>query len=80
MLGFNAVQLRANIERVEAIDKGITLLAGINKDAIINAIALVGEEGKNKNISLPEDYKDSNVSSKVVKLIMGLIHAHKYHH
>lgn len=79
ILDFNAIQIRANLERPEAFDKGVIILAGLNKNTIVNAIEMTIEEReKGQKITVPDDYKDINVSSKVVKLIMGLTAVKKY--
>ena len=78
LLGFHAVQIRSNIERTESIDKGIIVLTGLNKNAIINAIQLVVKGGRVENSSIPDDYKDINVSLKITKLVMGLASVRKY--
>ncbi len=80
ILGFNAIQIRVNLERPEAFDKGVIVLAGLNRNSIIEAIEMtVTEKEKGQQIVVPEDYKDTNVSSKVVKLIMSLTAIKKYH-
>lgn len=80
MFDFNAIQIRANLERPEAFDKGVIILAGLNSDSIVSAIEMtVKEREKGQKIAVPDDYKDINVSSKVVKLIMGLTAVKKYH-
>lgn len=80
ILNFNAIQIRTNLERPESFDKGVIILAGLHKDSILNAIEMtVREKEKGQKIIVPDDYKDLNVSSKVVKLIMGLTAVKKYH-
>lgn len=80
ILGFNAIQIRANLERPEAFDKGVIILAGLNKNSIVNAIDMTIKEAKSgQKKVVPDDYQDLNVSSKVVKLIMGLTALKKYH-
>lgn len=78
ILNFNAIQIRVNLERPEAFDKGVIILAGFNKNSIVNAIE-VTVKAKGEEKVVPDDYKDTNVSSKVVKLIMGLTAIKKYH-
>ncbi|MFH1833022.1 MAG: UDP-N-acetylglucosamine 2-epimerase (non-hydrolyzing) [Candidatus Levyibacteriota bacterium] len=77
MLNFNAIQIRANLERPEAFDKGVIILAGFNKNSIINAVEMTVKE-KEKTI-VPDDYKDTNVSSTGVKRMRGLTAVQKYH-
>ena len=73
ILDFPAIQIRVSTERPEAFDKGTIILTGFNKDSILNAIDLtVSVRNDGEKTVMPEDYKDLNVSTKVVKLIMGL--------
>lgn len=77
ILGFPAVQIRVSTERPEAFDAGSIILVGFNKESILNAVELSIKTEKGKVV--PVDYKDHNVSTKVVKLIMGITGINKYH-
>lgn len=77
LLGFHAIQVRANVERPEAFEKGVIILAGLNKNTILNAIEMTVKQ--KEKIAPPDDYKDTNVSEKVARLMMGLVAARKYH-
>lgn len=80
ILGFKAIQIRVSTERPEAFDSGSISLVGFNKNSIINSVKLVIDlENRGEKIVLPTDYKDTNVSTKVVKLIMGIVGINKYH-
>lgn len=80
ILGFKAVQIRISTERPEAFDSGSIILTGFNKDVIVNAVNLViKQEERGETLVLPHDYQDKNVSTKVVKLIMGIVGIRKYH-
>lgn len=80
ILKFKAIQIRVSTERPEAFDAGSIILAGFNKDSIMSAINLsVSQEEQEVEGSIPNDYRDIHVSSKVVKLIMGLTGNKKYH-
>lgn len=79
ILNFPAVQIRVNLERQEAFDSGAMILAGINKHTIVNAVELVIDRYKKRErVMVPNDYRDLNVSTKVVKLIMGLTGIKRY--
>lgn len=79
-LGFRAVQIRVSSERPEAFDKGSIILTGFNQESLATAIKLLlSEQEKGEKMVLPPDYQDTNVSSKVVKLILGLTGIKKYH-
>ncbi len=72
MLNFPAVLLRTSTERPEAIDHGTMIVAGIETDELIQSIQMVRkivDEGG--SYSLPRDYRDVNVSEKVVRIIQG---------
>ena len=72
MLNFPAVLLRTSTERPEAIDHGTMIVAGIETDELIHSIQMVRkifDEGG--SYSLPRDYRDVNVSEKVVRIIQG---------
>lgn len=80
ILGFSAIQIRVSTERPEAFDSGSIILVGFNRNIIVNAISLVvSQKNKGESLVLPEDYKDVNVSTKVVKLILGLTGIKKHH-
>lgn len=72
-MDFPAVQLRVSSERPEAFDEGVGILSGRNKDSVLHAIEIVTEERKKGiKMNVPRNYRDTNVSSKVVRLIAGL--------
>lgn len=80
ILGFRAIQVRTSSERPEAFDTGSIILTGFDPSSIINAIELLMDlNKKNEATVVPKDYQDKNVSTKVVKLIMGLASINKYH-
>lgn len=76
---FPAVQIRVSTERPEAFDAGSIILCGFNKHSIASSIKIAIDEKKKGKHTIPSDYKDENVSEKVVKLIMGLTGISKYH-
>ena len=69
---FPAVCIRTSTERPEALDKGNFILAGITAERVLQAIEVAVEMNRNHDLgtSVP-DYKDMNVSAKVVKLIQS---------
>lgn len=72
ILNFPAITVRNSMERPEGLDTGSIIITGLNKDIIINSISLVlyeKEKGIKKEFS--EDYKVTNTSLRVVKLITG---------
>lgn len=79
ILGFRAIQIRVSSEHPEAFDAGTIILTGHNKETIQKAIEIVVNlEEKGEKLDIPEAYKTTNVSTKVVKLILGLASIRKY--
>ena len=69
---FPAVCIRTSTERLEALDKGDFILAGIDKDHLLQAVDVAVEMNKNNDLGIPvPDYVDENVSDKVVKIIQS---------
>ena len=72
ILGFYGILIRTSTERPEALDAGSVILGGITTKTIEQAIELsVSMRENNEPIKLPNDYRDENVSIKVVKLIQS---------
>ena len=67
------MQMRVSSERPEAFDEGVSILSGRNKDSVLQAIGvIVGERAKGVKMNVPRNYRDTNVSSKVLRHIVGL--------
>ena len=66
ILGFPGVLLRTSTERPEVLDKGTVVIGGIRGEDVERAITL-SENGE--ETVMAEDYADTNVSVKVIKLI-----------
>ena len=72
ILSFPAISLRQSMERPEAQDAGTIILTGFDKDVVLNAIKTVIYEHEIKSYEqIPYEYKISNTSWRVVKLILG---------
>lgn len=72
ILRFPAVLIRTSTERPEALDKGVIIIGGINKGAVLQSVELCRTMWENKELILPvTDYMDTNVSVKVVKIIQS---------
>ncbi|MBD5473258.1 MAG: UDP-N-acetylglucosamine 2-epimerase (non-hydrolyzing) [Lachnospiraceae bacterium] len=71
---FSAVCIRTSTERPEAMDKGNFILAGIGKEGVLQGIdvAIQMNEACALASEVP-DYKEENVSMKVVKLIQSYV-------
>lgn len=64
-----AVCIRTSTERPEALDAGCFVLAGIDEKNLLQAVevAILNKEGA----KVVDDYKDTNVSDKVMKMIQS---------
>lgn len=70
LLDFAGVLIRTSTERPEALDAGTVVLGGVTADEIMQSLELAVAMQKNgEPRSLPRDYRDENVSVKVVKII-----------
>ena len=73
LMGFPAVQVRESSERPEAFDEGTLILTGLDKDVILEAIDItVKQFAAGEKFNIPKSYRDTNVSSKILRLIVGL--------
>jgi len=72
-MGFPAIQIRESSERPEAFDEGVLILSGMDKDIILQAIDITTQQvAASEKFNVPKNYQDTNVSSKVLRLIVGL--------
>lgn len=72
MLGFPGVLIRTSTERPEVLDKGSVVIGGITDKTVEQALELAVSMNDNKEeVVMAEDYADTNVSVKVVKLIQS---------
>ncbi len=69
---FPAVCIRTSTERPEALDKACFVLAGIDEKGLLSAVdtAVKMNENNDFGVVVP-DYREENVSTKVVKLIQS---------
>jgi len=69
---FPAVCIRTSTERPEALEKGNFVLAGIDRDSILQAAETAVTLNARQDYGAPvPDYTDENVSMKVVKIIQS---------
>ena len=69
---FPAVCIRTSTERPEALDKACFVLAGIDEKSLLQAVKTAVELNENKDFGIPvPDYVETNVSTKVVKIIQS---------
>ncbi len=71
---FPAVCIRTSTERPEALDKGCFILAGIDEKSLLQAVETAVQTNLNGDYGIPvPDYRDENVSGKVVKIIQSYV-------
>ncbi len=69
---FPAVCVRTSTERPEALDKGNFIIGSITTEQVLQAVELATQMQKNGDHGLDvPNYTDTNVSTKVVKLIQS---------
>lgn len=69
---FPAVCIRTSTERPEALDKACFILSGIRAEGLLQSVEMAVEMNRNKDYGIPvPDYVDTNVSTKVVKIIQS---------
>lgn len=72
MLGFPGILIRTSTERPEVLDKGTVVIGGIRGEDVEQAVELaVAMHENGEETVMAEDYADTNVSIKVVKLIQS---------
>lgn len=73
ILNFPAVNLRQSHERNEAMDQGSVILAGLNPERVMQAVAIATQQkrGAQREFYLPNGYGEDNVSKKVVRIIVS---------
>ena len=71
---FPAVSIRTSTERPEAMDKGIFTIGSITSETVCQAVDLAVTMRKNgENACDVPSYTDTNVSTKVIKLIQSYV-------
>ncbi|AVL94846.1 UDP-N-acetylglucosamine2-epimerase [Moumouvirus australiensis] len=71
ILNVPAVNYRCCTERPEAIDKGNIIFSGLDTNNLLDAIDIT-VESKNHNVC-PTDYVDTNISDKIVNIIISYV-------
>ncbi|WP_438312465.1 non-hydrolyzing UDP-N-acetylglucosamine 2-epimerase [Sporosarcina sp. FA9] len=72
ILNFPGVLIRTSTERPEVLDKGTIVIGGITEKEIVQAVKLTRDMwNSEEEVQIANDYKDTNVSMKVVKVIQS---------
>jgi UDP-N-acetylglucosamine 2-epimerase (non-hydrolysing) len=75
ILNFRALNLRETHERPEAMEEASVMMVGMNTDRILQAISQLQQQeiGESRNFNQVADYSISNVSAKVVRIIISYV-------
>ena len=75
ILGFPAIMIRQAHERPEGMDEGTLIMAGLEKESVLNAIDILTVQTKKslRGSRMIPDYDVDNVSKKVVRIIVSYI-------
>jgi UDP-N-acetylglucosamine 2-epimerase (non-hydrolysing) len=71
ILNFPALNLRETHERLEAMEQASVIMTGLNIERIFQALKILDTQnsGSGRNLNEVTDYKDQNVSEKIVRII-----------
>ena len=71
ILNFPALNLRETHERLEAMEQASVIMTGLNIERIFQALKILDTQsrGSRRNLNEVTDYKDQNVSEKIVRII-----------
>jgi len=75
IMNFSALNIREAQERPEGLEEGAVMFTGMELDRILQAIDILEDQtdGKQRSISLVQDYIAPNVSDKVVRTIISYV-------
>jgi len=73
VLNFPALNLRETNERPEGMEEGTVMMVGMDKERIYQGISILESQTRwlERNLSIVEDYKVTNVSEKVLRIIQS---------
>ena len=73
ILNFPALNIREAHERPEAMEEASVIMVGLNKERIMQALALLDTQkrGKERSLQLVNDYAMPNISDKVIRIILS---------
>lgn len=75
ILNFTGILIRTSTERPEVLDKGSVIIGGIKSCDVEQAIEIaIGMKNNNEKVVLSNEYIDTNVSIKIIKLIQSYTH------
>jgi UDP-N-acetyl-L-fucosamine synthase len=73
ILNFRALNIREAHERPEAMEETSVMMVGVHAENILRGVEEVMSQhiGSHRNFNLVSDYSNSNVSSKVIRIILS---------
>ncbi len=71
ILNFNAINLRESYERPESAEEGSTILTGLSKERVFQAIKVFEKMDTKKARTIVKDYDTNNVSEKVANTVLS---------
>lgn len=73
ILDFPAIAIRKSTEKAESIDAGHSIISGLDRESVLRNVAIATEDRVDLKISpMPEAYETLNVSSKIVRIVVGM--------
>jgi len=73
ILNFPAIAIRKSTEKAESIDAGHCVITGLEPESVLTSVKIATSEPVNLDESpMPREYMPLNVSSKVVRIILGM--------
>jgi len=73
ILNFPAIAIRKSTEKAESIDAGHCVITGLEPESVLTSVKIATSDPVNLDESpMPREYMPLNVSSKVVRIILGM--------
>ena len=73
ILNFPAIAIRKSTEKAESIDAGHCVITGLDPESVLTSVKIATSDPVNLDESpMPLEYTPLNVSSKVVRIILGM--------